>query len=1573
MAFHGVSVARSRRLLVEDFGLVLAGVSANPAVSVASKGRIVRYLSDYRAVVRTSHGLRVETSTAPLRVADGGGVKRPVDLGLRADAEGFAPVRPLAALSIAGSLDGGVGVGSEGLRVRMEGADVRGNSLGQSVFFGDAGPDVDAVVTPTLGGVDLSAVLRSSVSPEQLRYRLALPAGARLRSAGEGAVVLLGGRVLARVRAPSARDAHGSEVPVVMGVVGDELVLTVSDRGRGMAYPVLVDPEVTVTEGAEGWKFTQEGSDISGTAPGGGGELSITAAETSYLQEGDFSEGQWVWRPPPRPEIWSVEFDNTSFSAVSTSEGKPSEGAEWHFTACSHGTGGISNFSPPPAPSLTLVGSRSSEYKCETPIYMRLRAGLLNEEKENTVSASFSVGAIVLSGPLLTAEEEAQEAEEDGEGNEGEPHRHKCQLGRPVDCATGNQVVSQSDLSVGGRGLGLHMVRTYNSLLAADQAEHGTGPGPFGYGWTGSYSAHVVTGSRCHLEVCTETAAVYQDNGSAVLFEYVGEKWVAESPLAQATLAKEGSGYLYTLPDQTKLYFNSSGLLTSEVDRNGNTTTMNRNTEGRLESVSAPAGRKLTLAYDGEGQVESVTDPLGHTVKYTYESGALASVTQPGEAGLRWQFKYNASQEMTSETDGREHTVSTEYGLYGRVISQTDALGRTRKWQYETTESGSETTVTEPNGSTTVEQFNSERLPTSVTRASGTSYAATTTYEYDGSSNLIAVTDPDKHTTKYGYDSVGDRTSMVNAEKDETQWTYDSTHDVKTITLPDGEMTTIVRNSNGDPETVAVAAPQETRQVAQITNYTYDSHGDLTSVTNPVRHTWKYVYDSQGDRAGETDPEGDTRSWVYNEDSQVTSIVSPRGEVKGAERSKFTTTVERDDQGRPLTVTDPLGHTTKYTYDADGNVETVIDGNGRKTKYTYDADNEPTKVEEPSGTVTESVYNSEGQVVEQYDGNRHDARYVRNLLGEVTEVIDPLGRKTTREYDDAGNMTSMTDAEKRTTTYTYDPANGLTEITYSDGKTPDVKYEYNGDGYVTKMVDGTGTTSDTFDQFDRLIESKDGHGDITKYEYNPVNQPTKITYPNGKAVTREYDKDGRLEKVNDWLSHTTKFSYDPDSNWTTTYPTTGTRGEDRYAYNDADQMTEDEMSYGTETRALLVYTRDDDGQVKTITSKGLPGETNPSYTYDSNNRLTKAGSSPWEYDAANNPIKIGTRSYAYNAADELETRGGFFYNAVGERTENTPTRAVATTYGYDQAGNLTSVKQGKEGETRAISDAYTYNGNGLRGSQASGGTTRYIAWDTAEELPQILSDETRSYIYGPENLPIEQIGSEGKALYLHRDQQGSIRMLTGTTGATEATMTYDPYGNLTGSTGSVTTPMGYDGQYTSSDTGLIYMRARNYDPATAQFTTPDPWVALTGEPYSYVADNPLTWADPTGRCGVWCVGGIVLGGVALATGAGEVAIGGGAVAEGVLGGISAVSGAVGAGVDAKECAGGSGISCVGAGVGIAATGGAGAVALGVATGEAASGATAISITAGGIGFLGDVAGAFASPNTPEGSTARGCG
>ncbi len=1514
--------------------------------------------------------------------------------------------------------------------------------------------------------------------------------------------------------------------------------------------------------------------------------------------------------------------------------------------------------------------------------------------------------------------------EEYGPGSEAAPHKTKCMLGHPVNCATGNQVETQTDLSVGGRGPGLKLMRAYNSQLAATQSA----PGPFGYGWTASYSAH--------LEVNEEQgkATVYQDDGSTVGFLRSEEQWVASGPLVQATLTKEGAEYRYTLPNQKTLFFNSTGQLTSIVDRNGNTLTMNRGTEGRLESVSDPAGRKLTFSYNAEGFVKSVTDPMSHVVKYAYESGNLASVTEPGESSPRWQFKYNASHELTTETDGLAHLVTTEYDSSHRVTAQTDALEHKRTWEYAATESGPRTTVIEPNGSTTVEQFNAAGLPTSVTHASGTASAATTTDEYDEAYNLKSATDPDKHTVKYAYNSAGDRTSETDALGQETKWAYNSTHDVVSTTTPTGETTTIERDSHGNATSISRPAPGST---TQTTSYEYNSHGQPTNMTDPLEHKWVYGYDSQGDRTSEKDPEGNKATWEYNEDSQMTATISPRGNAEGAEAAKFTTTIERDPQGRPLLVTGPeangtsapidktaasisgaaretqtlsaaagiwegtpslsyayqwqhcnssggsctnisgatsstyaltsgdvgatlrvvvtatnswgsasstsaatavvvkaaafgaeyppqfslkfgsegsgnsqfkrprdlaidssgnvwvvdtknncvkeftssgeylmkfgsegtgngqfkspasiafaangdlwvtdslndrveefsptgeylakfgsegtgngqftepvgiaiapnghiwvtdtrfyrveefsssgeyiakigtfgsgngqffgpsgiaadsnndiwvadtrnnrvqelsatgtylskfgsegtgngqfkepagiavdlsgnvwvvdtrnnrvegftstgeyvtqfgtkgsgtgqfsepegmvadpkynlwivdrvnsriqewkaavaptdaatpgvsgetlvgqtlsasagtwtaipnptytyqwrrcnttggecsnisgatsaayvLAHAdvgstirvvvtatnsagsaestsaatevvsrvgaTEYTYDANGDLLSANNPDGHKTTYTYDADSERTKVEAPNKTIAETEYDADGDVIAQIDGNKHTTKCKRNALEEVIEVVDPLGHKTLKEYDTAGSLLKITDPKGRTTTYSYDSANRLTEVSYSSGNPSTVKYEYNKDGQRTKMVDGTGTTTYTYDQLDRLTESENGHKDVIKYEYNLGDERTKITYPNEKSVTRGFDKDGRLEKITDWSSNVTKFTYDADSDLATTLFPGATEDKDTYTYNNADRVTEIKMAKGSETLATLAYSRDDEGQVKTTTSKGLPGTEVTEHTYDENNRLTKSGSTEYKYDAANNPTTEGSSTNTYNEGNELEKGTGvtYSYDELGERTKTTPETGPATTYGYDQAGNLISVERPKEGETAEIKDTYAYNGEGLRTSQTISGATTYMAWDTTEALPLILGDGTNSYIYGPGRIPVEQVNnSTGAVTYLHHDQAGSTRLLTGSTGTVTGKCTYGAYGTQT-CEGTATTPLGYDAQYTSPDAGLIYMRARTYDPVTAQFLSVDPFVSVTQVPYNYAGDNPVNKADPTG-------------------------------------------------------------------------------------------------------------------------------
>jgi YD repeat-containing protein len=364
---------------------------------------------------------------------------------------------------------------------------------------------------------------------------------------------------------------------------------------------------------------------------------------------------------------------------------------------------------------------------------------------------------------------EPTEPELRGGYSEAGPNLNECHRGDPVNCATGKLVETQRDLYVPGLNGGLTFTRTYNSQAAIEA----TSPGPFGYGWSFGFGASVSVDPTTHV------ATVTNANGSAASFTPTGGGAYTAAPWVQATLVLNGEGnYVYTLPDQEVLTFNSSGQLQKLVDRNGNTTTL-AYTAGRLETATDPGGRKLTLAYNSEGLVESVKDPVGHTVQYGYESGKLLRVTEPGEASPRWQFKYDSSHQLTEITDGRGGKTSSEYDSSHRVIVQKDPLGRKTTWTYRT----GDTQVTDPAGNVTDMTFAGD-LPMSVTDGYGTARATTRRYTYNAGDAPITSVNGNGRVTSYTYDGAGNCTSLTDPNGHETTWTYNTTHDVISVTTP---------------------------------------------------------------------------------------------------------------------------------------------------------------------------------------------------------------------------------------------------------------------------------------------------------------------------------------------------------------------------------------------------------------------------------------------------------------------------------------------------------------------------------------------------------------------------------------------------------------------------------------------------------------------------------------------------------------------------------------------------------------------------------------------------------------------
>lgn len=1021
---------------------------------------------------------------------------------------------------------------------------------------------------------------------------------------------------------------------------------------------------------------------------------------------------------------------------------------------------------------------------------------------------------------------------------------HNCHQGDPVECATGNFTETQADLAIGGRGVGLTLARSYSAQAAAVA----TAPGAFGYGWTNSFGDSLASEESGKKERLT------QADGAVVTFTQSGSAWTAPVWSQDVLTGNSTSGFVLTLPDQTKYSFSGTGRLQSVADRNGNETTLSYNEAGRLKTIADPAGRQIALAYNAEGLVETATDPMGHLVKYAYEGKNLAKVTYPGETEPRWQFKYDASHRMTQITNGRGGKTTNEYDASSRVVSQVDAAEHKTTFEY----APFHTKITnKATGAVTDEWFTSDNQPFSVTHGFGTAAATTRTYSYDLAGHLLAATDGAGHTTRYGYDEAGNQTSESDPLGDETKWTFNSAHQVISTTTPRGETTTIKRDSHGNVESLSRPGPGET---TQTTSFKHDEHGQLESLTNPLGKTWTYGYDSYGDRVSETDPLGDKQTLGYDKDSRLVAIVSPRGNLEGAKPSEFETSVERDAQGRPIKITDPLGHHSEYAYDANGNLKSATDANGHATKYTYDALDERTKVERPSGATFQTAYNAEGLVTSQTDGNGKTTTYVRNILGRPVEVIDPLGRKTLESFDAAGNLAKLTDPAERTTSYSYNAANRLAGVDYSEEATPDASFEYDADGNLVAINDGSGESAFAYDQLGRLAKSEDGHGAAVEYLYNLGEEQTGLVYPSGKEVSRSYDAAGRLESVGDWLGGTTSFGYDADSNLTAIAFPAESENADEYSYDRASRMSAAKFKQGAETLASLSYVRDAAGQVEEEVRAGLPGPEKISYGYDANERLVKAGAESFEYDPADNLTKGIGSTNTYDAASQLETGTGltYSYDKLGERTKVTPGGGPATSYGYDQAGDLTSISRPAAGEVPAISESFAYDATGLLASKTAGLSTHYLSWDASAALPLLLDDGERSYLYGPGGLPVEQISSE-EPTYLHHDQLGATRLLTGTTGAATATFSYAPYGGLEGKTGTATTPLGFAGQYTDAETGLQYLRARFYDPGTGQFMSRDPIEGLTRRPYSYGLDNPLNRIDPSGLAGEMVGGGCAAG------------------------------------------------------------------------------------------------------------------
>ena len=171
-----------------------------------------------------------------------------------------------------------------------------------------------------------------------------------------------------------------------------------------------------------------------------------------------------------------------------------------------------------------------------------------------------------------------------------------------------------------------------------------------------------------------------------------------------------------------------------------------------------------------------------------------------------------------------------------------------------------------------------------------------------------------------------------------------------------------------------------------------------------------------------------------------------------------------------------------------------------------------------------------------------------------------------------------------------------------------------------------------------------------------------------------------------------------------------------------------------------------------------------------------------------------------------------------------------------------------------LTTEFAYNGAGDRVAKAVNGSQTRYTLDPAMGLVQVLAEvtggETTTYLYGHDLLAEE---TTAWAWHLN-DGLGSVRQLTDGAGQVLAAQGYTPFGVLLWYEGSAASAYGYTGEQEDASTGLVFLRARYYDPGMGRFISKDPFPGYVREPqtlnlYVYVANNPLGRVDPAGLQG----------------------------------------------------------------------------------------------------------------------------
>ena len=392
-------------------------------------------------------------------------------------------------------------------------------------------------------------------------------------------------------------------------------------------------------------------------------------------------------------------------------------------------------------------------------------------------------------------------------------------------------------------------------------------------------------------------------------------------------------------------------------------------------------------------------------------------------------------------------------------------------------------------------------------------------------------------------------------------------------------------------------------------------------------------------------------------------------------------------------------------------------------------------------------------------------------------------------------------------TFGYDQIYRLTQASYADAT---VNYTYDAASRLTHISDSQSGTADwTYDGADRPITATTAAGAIT-YGYNTASQLTSMTPASRPAVAYGYDSAGRLQTITQGTD-TFTYAYDAISRVASLQRPNGITTN--YSFDAASQLTR-LHHVGSQSQSIedFAFTYNQDGQITGRSSiagtTGLP-----------------AAASPAPADAANRISQSGAATYSFDAEGQ-----------TGSKTDP----SGSTQYQFDARGRMTSATLPNGNVV-----SYSYDAVGRRASRTASGSTTTFLYDGLDVvLDQNGDGSLTDYLNGPgiDNKLKQSSGSS--PLYFLQDQLGSTTALTDPSGNVVEQEQYDPFG---GGSGSALTRYDYTGRERDPDTGLIFYRARWYDPSQGRFITQDPIGVAGGlNTYLYAGDDPADLIDALG-------------------------------------------------------------------------------------------------------------------------------